>query len=182
MKQILWLVHDGLYDLSIHNQLIIVSVSQNDDRSDNVRSSMISYSDWFMMVFMTRQLVINWEPYQPVKVMTDLIVLSLFIGYWSMATWYVVNGIQYQRWLKIVALTDSLLTDGQMIDGNSYQFWLKQLYWLSPHRFKCLVCRKAFPHCQICVFILPCSSSPGWFWENDGHQYFGSISSQLPWV
>ena len=45
MKQILGLVHGGLSDLSIRNQLTIVSVSQNDGRSDNVRSSMVGYSD-----------------------------------------------------------------------------------------------------------------------------------------
>ena len=120
----------------------------------NVRSSMNRYSDWFIMVFMTRRFIINWKPYQLAKVMTNLIVLSLFIGFWSIATCYVINGIQYQRWLKIVTLTDSLLTDdwsvklthGQMINGNPYQFWLKQLYWLFPYWIKCLDCRKTFPH------------------------------------
>ena len=31
------------------------------------------------------------------------------------------------------------------------------------------------------AFVLPCSFSPGWLGENDGHQYFGSISFQFPW-
>ena len=66
--------------------------------------------------------------------MSNLIVLLLSVEFWSIMTHYcVINGTQYQRWLKIVSLTVSLLTDnclvrlthGQMINGKPYQFWTK---------------------------------------------------------
>ena len=46
------------------------------------------------------------------KVMSNLIVLLLIVEFWSIVTRYcVINGIQYQRWLKIASLTDSLLSN-----------------------------------------------------------------------
>ena len=44
--------------------------------------------------------------------MTSLIVFILAVGFWSIVTLYrVINGVQYQRLLKIVSLTDSLLSN-----------------------------------------------------------------------
>ena len=57
---------------------------------------------------------------------SDEMKISINTMYW------VVNGIQYQRWLKIVSLTVSLLTDNWLVNtmywvvnGMQYQRWLK---------------------------------------------------------
>ena len=121
--------------------------------------------------------------------MSNLIVLLLSIDFWSIMTHYcVINGKQYQRWLKIATLTVSLLTDnclvnlthGSMINGKPYQFWTKlALLIVSLLINNRLDGRKTFSNywlIYILVFILP------WLGEKDGHQYFRSISSQFPWV
>ena len=117
MKQMLWLVQGGLYNLSIRNQLTIVSVSQNDGRSDNVRSSMIGYSDWFMMVYMTRQLVINWEPYQPAKI-DDWSDCPLIVH------WVLVYGdLVCCQWNTISEMTKNSHSDWFLIDWWTDDRW-----------------------------------------------------------